>query len=89
MPSRKPIVFNDSGQLTELGSGDTLEASVFTYDTSLVQDANDGSHTYYAWPRVDGTGYKAVKYSLETSGKVGEVRDVLPIPADLSTLTYT
>lgn len=44
---------------------------------------------FRAWERTDATGYKAISYNLNTGLNIGENSGPLPIPEDLTILTYT
>lgn len=66
-----------------------INASSAVYQASTTPHQLTASHTYNAWPRVDGTGYLAQRRDLLTGDAAGEFAGSLPIPADLTTLTYS
>jgi len=55
-------------------------------DTSTAQSVHVNENSFYAWERVDGTGYHAERYTEGTSN--GVATGSLPIPNDLTTLNY-
>lgn len=86
-----PVAPLDPTYLNAIQIEDLLNATglVAIYDTtpgSPVQQS-DADYYYYAWARLDGTGYKAERWNM--SGSAGETTGALPIPADLTALTYT
>ena len=64
------------------GGGSVYSATGSTYQLT-------STHTHRAWQRVDGAGYLAQRRELATGNEAGEATGALPIPADLSTLTYS
>ena len=59
------------------------------YDTSNPSSQETSTHAYNAWALTDGSGYEATSYVLATGQREGIATGALPMPADLSTLTYT
>lgn len=64
-----------------------IEDLIHPYDPSTAVRQVEGEVTYYVWERKDGSGYIAKK--MELGALVGEFTDALPIPTDLTTITYT
>lgn len=59
------------------------------YDPATYTEQDDGTYIYFAWSRIDGTGYKAIRHSLDTGGAAGESVGTGTLPADLTVLDYS
>lgn len=59
-----------------------------TYSPSTSQELVTADAVYEAWERVDGAGYLAQRIELGTN-VITTVTGALPVPADLTILTYS
>ena len=60
---------------------------VNTYDASSFIQQSDNNYIYQSWEKTNGTGYLSQRISLENQ-TISEATGLLPVPADLSSLTY-
>lgn len=58
------------------------------YDPDSYVEQSDANFIYFAWARLDGTGYIADRRNLSTGQAAGAATGTLPIPADLTALEY-
>lgn len=83
---------NHTGQQaisTITGLQSILDGLVSPFDTDTYDEQIDSTYMYYGWERLDATGYFAERWSLDPPGPAGTTTGVLPMPANLTTLTYT
>lgn len=59
------------------------------YDPESYTEQADATYIYFAWARVDGTGYLAKRRELATASAAGTNTGPLPIPPDLTVLIYS
>ena len=60
-----------------------------TYDPNSYTEDTDASYIYWAWARIDGTGYLAKRRSFATPDVAESNTGSLPIPPDLTVLIYS
>ena len=58
------------------------------YDPSQTTITSDGTYRYFAYVLRSGLGFEASRRNLKTGLKEGVASGTLPLPEDLSTLTY-
>ena len=79
-------VTNSDGSVAH-GLNQSVGSDVYDPDSAVYLRTSDA--IYRAWVRTDGAGYLSVKYGIATGEKVGDHSASLPMPSDLSSLSYS